>query len=76
MLPAGVVTAVACGWLAHTIGRWNIFVWLAAFPIWIGVSWLFWEGPRWLMAFTNRFRRCPNCGATDWSHPKYNGFGL
>ena len=70
--PAAVVTGVIGGILFQEI------VWfaLAALPMWFGLTWLFWEAPRMLMALRNRFRRCPHCGDRAWGQPEYSGFGL
>lgn len=71
-LPAAAVAGLACGFAA----RFSSWFFLLSVPLWILVTWLFWEGPRWLVALRNRFRNCPQCGKRDWSSPRYGGFGL
>jgi hypothetical protein len=71
-LPAAVVAGISCGLLA----RLSVWFLLAGLPLWIAFTWLFWEGPRWLATLRNRWRRCPGCGAREWSRPKWGGFGL
>jgi hypothetical protein len=71
-LPAGVVTGLLCAVLIG-VRWWFVFAFL---PLWVLLSWLFWEGPRWVVAFRNRSRNCPRCGQRDWERPKYGGFGF
>ena len=71
-LPACLVTGILCGYLT-SVSSWFL---LLALPLWMVLTWLFWEGPRWLAAFRNRFRNCPQCGQRDWSSPRSGGFGL
>lgn len=72
VVPAALITGVAIGCLIP-ISRWFV---LAAVPLWILMTWLFWEGPRYLVMLRNRFTSCPQCQARDWERPEYSGFGL
>ena len=82
--PAAVLSSallyVAVRFIKHSIGQ---LVWwlglamcLTYFVGTIALTFLFWEGPRWLAMLRNRFRRCPHCGARDWERPRYGGFGV
>jgi len=73
MLPAAVVTGLMGGVLMHWMGNW---IYLLLLPLWVLLTWLFWEGPRWLTALRYRRRHCPQCGACQWERPEYSGFGL
>jgi hypothetical protein len=71
----GLPAAIVAGLLVGLLARLSSWFMLAALPIWLLFGWLFWEAPRWLAAFCNRFRRCPCCGERNWDRPHYGGFG-
>lgn len=70
--PAALVSGLLGGLLLH----YTAWFLLLLPPLLVGLTWLFWEGPRWWTRFRNRFRLCPQCGGNDWSRPEYGGFGL
>lgn len=73
ILPAGLITGVLCAILTRSIHGWAFVV---AVPLWLFLSWVLWELPRWLTSLRYFRRRCPNCGACDWARPNYSGFSL
>ena len=73
ILPAALITGVICGLLVRSIHGWVLLV---SIPVWLFLSWVLWELPRWITSLRYRRRRCPSCGACDWAFPHYSGFAL
>jgi hypothetical protein len=76
ILPAAVVAAVIAGVIARVLGRLPWWLFAVEPVLWLFLTWVFWEGPRWLTMARNRWRTCPRCGHRDWGRPEYSGFGL
>ena len=73
ILPAALITGVACAFLVAEIKGWAF---LAAIPLWFILTWVLWEFPRWITFLRYGLRDCPKCGARSWERPEYSGFGL
>ena len=67
---ASLVTGLAVAFLA-TLSPWW---WLSALPVWLGLVYILYEGPRRLEMLRNRYRTCATCGRSVWSRPHYGGF--
>jgi hypothetical protein len=71
LIAAALLAGILGGWLSKFIGGW---VFLLVLPLWLFIGWLIWEALRWWTILRFCRRRCPKCGARDWSKPRHGVF--
>lgn len=72
-VPAAIITAITCSVIECVIHGWAFLI---AIPLWVFLTWILCELPRWRAMLRYYRHPCPKCGACDWARPQYSGFGL